>query len=170
SFESFGVLLLTLHDGGYEWEFRPATGGFVDAGTGLCHSAFPSPAADFHTLPPCRLLDTRLLDGPTAGAPLAAGTARAFAVAGLCGVPETARAVAANVTVVAATAAGDLQVLPQGLPGSPASTLAFKTAKNLANNAVLTLGVGGRVTALCTMPGAPAGTAHLVLDVSGYFE
>ena len=36
--QTFGVLELTLHDGGYDWRFVPTAGGtFTDAGTGYCH-------------------------------------------------------------------------------------------------------------------------------------
>ncbi len=35
---SFGVLKLTLNDGGYTWEFIPVAGSsFRDAGSGTCH-------------------------------------------------------------------------------------------------------------------------------------
>ena len=35
---SWGVLVLTLEDSGYRWEFVPAEpGGFQDAGVGQCH-------------------------------------------------------------------------------------------------------------------------------------
>ena len=41
-YTSFGVLRLTLHPTGYDWQFVPATGGsFTDSGTGTCHSATP---------------------------------------------------------------------------------------------------------------------------------
>ncbi|GIW03626.1 MAG: hypothetical protein KatS3mg059_0246 [Thermomicrobiales bacterium] len=41
---TFGVLKLTLHDGGYEWDFVPEPGStFSDRGTGTCHEAPPSP-------------------------------------------------------------------------------------------------------------------------------
>lgn len=34
----WGVLVLTLNDGGYAWEFRPVAGAsFTDAGSGTCH-------------------------------------------------------------------------------------------------------------------------------------
>jgi acid phosphatase type 7 len=36
--QTFGVLELTLHQGGYSWRFVPAAGGtFTDAGSGRCH-------------------------------------------------------------------------------------------------------------------------------------
>ncbi len=35
---TFGVLKLTLHDKGYDWQFLAAPGGaFTDAGTASCH-------------------------------------------------------------------------------------------------------------------------------------
>ena len=39
-YTSFGVLRLTLHPTGYDWQFVPAAGGsFTDSGTGSCHAA-----------------------------------------------------------------------------------------------------------------------------------
>ena len=36
--DTFGVLKLTLHAEGYEWEFVPVAGGaFTDRGSGVCH-------------------------------------------------------------------------------------------------------------------------------------
>jgi fibronectin type 3 domain-containing protein len=41
---SFGILKMTLHAGGYDWQFMPAAGySFTDSGTASCHSA---PAQD----------------------------------------------------------------------------------------------------------------------------
>jgi hypothetical protein len=34
---SYGVLKLVLRDGGYDWQFVPATGSFIDGGSGACH-------------------------------------------------------------------------------------------------------------------------------------
>jgi hypothetical protein len=34
---AFGVLRLTLRDGGYEWAFVPVAGAFSDRGSALCH-------------------------------------------------------------------------------------------------------------------------------------
>jgi hypothetical protein len=35
---SYGVLKLTLHAGGYDWQFIPAQGGsFIDSGSDKCH-------------------------------------------------------------------------------------------------------------------------------------
>ena len=36
--DTFGVLIFTLHDGSYDWQFARAAGGtFTDSGSGTCH-------------------------------------------------------------------------------------------------------------------------------------
>jgi hypothetical protein len=118
----------------------------------------------FFTLTPCRLVDTRLADqGPA----LAAGEVRALAVAGACGVPPTARAVAVNVTVTAPTAAGQLTFGPGGAPPPGTSTLNFAAGQTRANNAVLPLGPDGT---LAVLAGLGEGSVHLIVDVNGWFE
>jgi FtsP/CotA-like multicopper oxidase with cupredoxin domain len=127
----------------------------------------PTPGARLHTLTPCRIADTRLAVGPQGGPALAAGTSRNFGVAGICGVPPTAKAVAVNVTVVNATATGNLTVYPAGSTVPLASTVNFRAVAARANNAVVSLGASGSVGVFCSMP---SGTADFVLDVTGYFE
>jgi hypothetical protein len=35
---TYGILQLTLHPSGYDWQFIPASGGtFTDSGSGTCH-------------------------------------------------------------------------------------------------------------------------------------
>ncbi len=122
---------------------------------------------DFHTLTPCRVADTRNPVGPSGGPPLAAGQTRAFPVAGLCGVPATARAVAVNVTVADPTATGHLTLFPGGSTQPTASTINFAAGQNRANNATLELGPAGDLAVFC---GIGAGSAHFILDVVGWFE
>jgi calcineurin-like phosphoesterase family protein len=166
--DTFGVLELTLRPDGYEWRFRPEAGkSFTDAGKTLCHSAFPSRATGFHTLPPCRLVDTRNAAGSAGGPALAAGALRDFPVAGACGVPAAAAAVAANLTVVSPASGGFLEVLPAGGRTGATSAVSFKAGQTRADNALLALGMSGQVTVRCAIP---SGTAHFVLDVTGYFE
>jgi hypothetical protein len=126
--------------------------------------------ARFTPLPPCRLADTRGPAGPGGGPPLAAGAARNFPVAGSCGIPVDARAVAFNATVASPTGAGNLRLYPAGEPPPLASMLNFAPGRARANSALLPLGPGGEVTVRADMPLEPAGTAHLVLDVYGYFK
>ena len=126
-----------------------------------------STGADFHTLVPCRIVDTRDATGPTGGPALSSGTIRDFPVAGTCGVPFTAKAVSANVVAVSPTAEGYLTVFPAGTPIPSASTINFRAGIVRANNAILGLGTAGRVSVFC---GIPSGSTNFVLDVSGYFE
>jgi len=118
-------------------------------------------ALDFYTVPPCRVFDTR------GGAPLAAGVVRSFAVAGSCGLPATAKVVAANLTLVQPSGPGFLKVYPSGGPVPSTSTLNVNPLSTRSNNALLALGAGG-LDAVLGMTGA--GMADLVLDVYGYFE
>jgi hypothetical protein len=119
----------------------------------------------FYVAVPCRVLDTR--NGPGGGAPLAAGSVRTFAVSGLCTIPASARAVAANVTVVQPSLTGHLRVFPAGSPAPLASTINFQAEMTRANNAILGLGAAGQVSVQTDMA---AGSVHLVLDVVGWFE
>jgi len=122
----------------------------------------------FHTLTPCRLLDTRWAAGPSGGPALGAGSPRAFPVAGRCGVPPAANAVVVNVTAAAPTDAGNLRLYPTGLPMPNTSVLNFTSAAARANNATVLLGTSGQVTLGSDMSGA--GQVHVVLDVFGYYQ
>ena len=125
------------------------------------------PGATFYTLTPCRIADTRLPNGPQGGPALIAGASRNFPVGGICGVSPTAKSVAVNVTVVNATAIGNLTLYPAGTSPPLASTLNYRASTARANNAVVPLGTSGAISVLCSMP---SGTADFILDVTGYFE
>ncbi len=122
------------------------------------------PAATFNWLPPCRVLDTRGQAGPA----LAANGTRTFAIAGTCGVPVGAVAVAANVTITGSTAAGSLRVGPAGTTPS-LDTVQFRAGQTRANNAVLGL-FGTPTGSVTVVSNIPAGTVHLIVDVSGYWQ
>jgi uncharacterized repeat protein (TIGR01451 family) len=121
----------------------------------------------FHTLTPCRLVDTRGAAGPFGGPALAANTSRTFTVVGRCGLPATAWAVALNVVVAAPTAAGYFSVYPGGTPVPATSTVNYAAGRTRANNATLSLGPAGD---LAVFNGQATGSAHLILDITGYFE
>ncbi|MES1244176.1 MAG: hypothetical protein ABUT39_21405 [Acidobacteriota bacterium] len=129
----------------------------------------PDTATDFHTVEPCRLLDTR---SPGSGPALASGTVRPVAAHGLCGIPSTARALAVNVTVVGATGSGNLRLYPSGLIAPETSTINFPTGLTRANNAMvpLTPGVEAGLAALAMIGGSGGGTVHVLIDVTGWFE
>lgn len=123
----------------------------------------------FFTVAPCRLVDTRNTpNGTYAGPVLAAQADRVFPVAGQCGIPPTAKAVAVNITVTGATAGGFLRAFaafPASVPNT--SVLNFTAGATRANNAIVGLSPAGQITVL---NGMASGTVHLVLDVVGYFE
>jgi Subtilase family len=128
-----------------------------------------SGTAQFHTLSPCRAIDTRDSTLYQRGAPaLAGGLQRAFALAGVCGVPAAAKAVSVNVTVTGPTAIGDLRLFPVGVSTAIVSTINFYPGQTRANNAIVQL--GGGTTASITVQNDGAGTVDLILDVNGYFQ
>jgi glucose/arabinose dehydrogenase/PKD repeat protein len=130
--------------------------------------ATASGALSLFTLAPCRLVDTRDAVGPRGGPALRAGNARTFALGGLCGIPPTAKALAVNLAVTGATAAGNLRLFsPDELPPAT-SNVNFAAGQTRAASAIVRLGAAGGVSAFCATAGT--GTAHLVLDVTGYFE
>lgn len=116
----------------------------------------------FFTLPPCRLVDTRAAEAPA----LAAGSIRRFAAAGRCGVPAAARALAVNLTVASSGAAGQLQVWAAGEPSPETTALSVAAGQVRAGQHLLGLGADGAFDAAL---GAAAGSANLIVDVSGYF-
>jgi len=139
-----------------------------DVAVTTCVATPSNPGADFYTVPPCRLVDTRLADGPRGGPALQPGVERSFPLTSLCGIPAGARALALNVTVTQSQSDGYLQIYPGdgGPPGT--SAINFATGQTLSNNTVLPLASDGSGT-LEVRPGA-AGTVHLILDVTGYFQ
>jgi hypothetical protein len=157
--------------GSLHWQSPIVTGGrlFVVDQTPMLWAYGPNPEPlSFFTLDPCRLIDTRQPAGPLGGPALAGnGAKRTFPVAGHCGVPAGARAVAANVTIVVPSAAGDLRLGPVGL-GNRTTTINFRPGQVRANNAVLSL-TGNPLGEITVQTDISPGTTHLVVDVSGYF-
>ena len=120
-----------------------------------------------YAIAPCRVADTRNPTGPSGGPALIANTVRSFPVAGLCGVPASATAVAINMAVVFPTNDGDLRVYPSGTPAPLASAINFRPGIVRANNAVVAIGVGGQISVQCDMP---SGSTDFFFDVYGYFQ
>jgi hypothetical protein len=89
-------------------------------------------------------------------------------VAGLCGIPPGALAIAINVTVVNETQLGDLRLYPAGGSLPAASSINFAMNKVRANNQIIALGAGGQISVQCDM--ASAGTTDFLFDVTGYFQ
>lgn len=121
----------------------------------------------YFTVVPCRLVDTRLPAGPRGGPALAAGATRTFDLAGACGVPASARSLAVNVTVADPSGAGHLRLHSPDELRPATSTVNFGPGQTRAIGAQVRVGGAGGLSVFCSMA---AGTAHLVLDVVGYFE
>jgi uncharacterized repeat protein (TIGR01451 family) len=143
-----------------------ATGNNSESETTQVGVAGPAPA-NFHTLIPCRIADTRDPVGPFGGPPLAAGLERTFTVAGRCGIPATAKAVSFNVTITGPTSPGHISLYPGGTTLPLVSTMNFSPGQTRANNAIIVLGAGGT---LAVTSGQGSGTVHFILDTNGYFE
>lgn len=122
---------------------------------------------NFYTLAPCRVIDTRLPDGRWGGPALAAGAERLFTMAGQCAIPATARDVSVNLTLTDPSAAGFLTVFTADRKLPNASNLNYSAGQTRGNNAILTLSSSGEIRVYCSQS---QGSAHLVLDVNGYFE
>jgi hypothetical protein len=82
----------------------------------------------------------------------------------LCGVPQTAIAVVANITAVAPASGGFLAFYPTGSAWPGNSTINYRTGKTRANNAILRLS-GGKTTVLNN-----GSTQNFIVDVTGYFQ
>ena len=139
-----------------------------DAQSATLPSSFTySAGAGFYSVTPCRVVDTRGPVGAWGGPALAAGGTRIFVFTGRCGVPATARAVAANVAVTQPTVAGFLAGYAGGTSRPPVSTVNFAAGQTRSANSVLPLGAAGDVAVFCL---EATGTAQVVIDVYGYFE
>jgi hypothetical protein len=123
----------------------------------------PVAVSGFVPLSPCRVFDTRVTGGA-----LTAGERRVYSLAGACALATGAIAVAANVTAVGATAAGDLQIVGGHLASTLTSVLSFPVDKARGNNAIVQLAADGSQTIAVT--NASAGTVDVVFDISGYFK
>lgn len=158
--------------GGIHWESPIVIQGrlyVTDEGSRLW--AFePAPAPlGFNALVPCRVVDTRDPVGTWGGPRLSgSGSRRLFPVAGRCGVPADALAVAANITVVGPSGPGFVRVLPSGIASTIAS-INFGAGQVRANNVVIPM-TGNPAGSVVVEADIFPGTTDFVLDVSGYFR
>jgi serine protease len=123
----------------------------------------PIPAAhSYFAVAPCRILSTTVGNFQ----PLVVN------IAGLCGIPSTAKAVSFNVTAVAPTTSGKIRLYPGDLTASwqgAMSSINFAPATSpRANSAVIRLATNGAGT-LGIFPEL-SGQVQLLLDVQGYFS
>ena len=127
----------------------------------------PAPAS-FHTLSPCRLVDTRNANGTRGKPALVASSSRNFTLTNVCGIPPTAKAISVNITVTGATAPGFISLFPGDGIVPATSNINFSAGQTRANNAVVLLATNG--TGVVAVRNGVAGATHFILDVNGYFQ
>ncbi len=122
-------------------------------------------ALQFVPLPPCRVVDTRLPNGPYGGPTIAAGTSRDFAVpSGPCpNIPSNATAYSMNITTVPHGYLGYLSAWPTGFTRPQTSILNSFDGRIKANAAILPAGTSSSVSVFVS------NTADAILDINGYF-
>jgi YVTN family beta-propeller protein len=120
----------------------------------------------FVPLPPCRVVDTRQLQGPFGGPFLSGGSSRNFAIPlGSCNLPTAAAAYSLNVTVVPHSGTLGYQTIWPAAEAQPlVSTLNSPDGRVKANAAIVPAGAGGSVTVYVTDP------TDVILDINGYFQ
>jgi Metallo-peptidase family M12 len=128
----------------------------------------PPTPTDFYTLAPCRVLDTRNPNGPLGGPALGPNATRTFTVAGVCGVPATAKAVSANVTVIAGGTSGSIGIYPGNSSPMGIITVGFPAGATRASNSMLELATNGAGT--IGVLNSSLGTSQVIIDVNGYFQ
>ena len=117
-------------------------------------------------VPPVRILDTRTNLG--LNGTFKASTPRTLDVAGRLGIPADAVAITGNLTVVGQTKGGYLSITRAPTANPTTSTLNFPIGDARANGVTVPLNGSGDVSIVYK---ASAGaTAHVVLDVTGYFR
>jgi len=115
-------------------------------------------ALSFYASTPCRIVDTRLADGPFGGPVMAPGETRGYTVpSSSCSIPSTARAYSLSATVVPNGGLGYLSLWPT------VSILDAPDGAVTSNAAIVPAGAGGTIDVFTT------DQTHLLLDVNGYF-
>jgi hypothetical protein len=133
------------------------TGYFVEGDTHATYKTIETPT---------RVLDTRPGGVGLAGA-FKANVPRTLSVAGDHNIPADAKAITGNLTVVGQTHAGYLSVTPTPQVDPQSSTLNFPLGDIRANGLTAQLNASGDLSIVFK---AASGTAHVILDVTGYYR
>ena len=151
-------------------------GGALLAVVGLAPVAQAAGPYQFYAVSPCRAVDTRnQADDVNSGKILATQPNRTFTMKGQCGIPATAVAVSLNVTVTGGpgtTLDGHFRLYPAGGSLPTVSTINWAVGETgLANGAIVPLGAAATDDlAVFLGTGYASGYAHVILDVTGYFQ
>jgi hypothetical protein len=122
-------------------------------------------ALQYVPLSPCRVVDTRLPNGPFGGPAISGGTSRDFALpAGPCpNIPANAAAYSLNVTAVPHGYLAYLSAWPTGFTRPLTSVMNSFDGRIKANAVILPAGDTASVSVFVS------NTADVVLDIDGYF-
>ena len=80
------------------------------------------------------------------------------------------KSLAINVTVVGPTSDGNLKIYPGNILAPNTSVLNFAASKTRANNGILSLATNAAGTFAIRSGLPPGQTAHVIVDVAGYFN
>jgi hypothetical protein len=85
-------------------------------------------------------------------------------------VPESAMALAGNLTAVGGRSAGNLRAFPANLTEIPhVSNVNWVTGQTVANLAIVAAATGTGYAASVAFHNASAGSVHAIVDIFGYF-
>jgi ELWxxDGT repeat protein len=126
--------------------------------------AAPPAAAAFFTLPPCRLIDSR-----DEGGPLLSGSQRVLSARDRCGIPESARTLAANLTLLEAPSSG-LFTIGSNDARFGASEFPVVAGRTRATQVHLRLSPSGDGSFHVGASLGAGGSVGFLVDVVGYFE
>ena len=121
-------------------------------------------ALSFYPVAPCRVADTRGVNGAFGGPKMGAASTRSFPIpASGCNIPATATAYSMNITVVPDGALSYLTTWPTGSGRPLVSTLNSFDGAVVANAAIVPAGTNGAISVFVT------NQTHVILDINGYF-
>jgi Tol biopolymer transport system component len=169
----FGAFMVAISRNGRSAAFDTNADNLVEgdyngvSGSDVFAVRLPDVGTDFYAIEPCRLLDTRT---PEDGPALVSGRSELLAVHGACGIPDTARALALNITAIGATSGGNLRLHEGGVAAPGSSAINFAAGLTRANNAIVALTPGVKRGLTVTPFVSDGGTVHVLIDVTGYFE
>jgi hypothetical protein len=147
-----------LHPGTYEISAVVVD---VAGNRGTARSTFATAGSGYTAFGPTRILDTR----SGLGAPLRKLAPRGSLHLDVAGLPATTTAVAVNVTVANATAAGWLAAYPYGQARPNSSVVDYPAGMPVSNATVVA--VNGSSLTLYNGGGA---AVDVIVDITGYFE
>ena len=151
---------------GTAYTFTVKASNVAGSGPASTASAAVTPHADYVSVVPERLLDTRAAQiGYSGVKPVAEQTVELKVTGvGTANVPADAEAVVINITGVDATAAGHVTIYPCGTSRPSASNLNLTLGQTAPNLVIVKVGTGGKV---CVYTKAGS---HLIADITGYHE